>query len=125
MSEERGVNENAFWMFKRRTEKRKTELRTAMVSSSGETTENEEEVKSTYMEFYKTLLATIKATSPDESEAEQDVNKTFRANYYHVVFTLYIYIVWGKNQSRSMIFKLILEQLRKIFSGTTIAMEVR
>ena len=77
-SEERGVNENAFWKFKRRTEKRKIEQRTAMVNSSGETTENEEEIKCIYMEFYKTLLATTKATSPEESEAERDVNKTFR-----------------------------------------------
>ena len=77
-SEERGVNENAFWKFKRRTEKRKIEQRTAMVNSSGETTENEEEIKCIYMEFYITLLATTKATSPEESEAERDVNKTFR-----------------------------------------------
>ena len=27
-----------------------------------------------------------------------------RASYYHVAFTLYIYIVWGKNRSRSTIF---------------------
>ena len=46
------------------------------------------------------------------------------SGYYHIVFTLYIYIVLEKNRSRSTIFKAILEQLIKIFCGTTIDMEV-
>ena len=45
-------------------------------------------------------------------------------DYYHVVFTIYIDIVLEINRSRSRIFRSILEQLRKIFCGTTIAMEV-
>ena len=41
------------------------------------------------------------------------------------VFTLYSVVMLGKNQTRTMIFKSILEQLRKIFDRTTSRMEVR
>ena len=36
-----------------------------------------------------------------------------------VIITLYNVVVLEKNRTRSMIFKSILEQLRKIFDGTT------
>ena len=45
--------------------------------------------------------------------------RDLRPSYYHFVFTLYSVVVFEKNLSRSTIFKLILEQLRKIFDRTT------
>ena len=46
-----------------------------------------------------------------------------RPSYYHViitfVFTLYSVVVLEKNRTRTVIFKSILEQLRKIFDRTT------
>ena len=50
---------------------------------------------------------------------------TFVLRCHHVVFTLYVYIVLEKYQSRLTIFKSMLEQLRKMFRNTTIAMEIR
>ena len=41
------------------------------------------------------------------------------------VFTLYSVVMLEKNQTRTTIFKSILEQLRKIFDRTTSGMEVR
>ena len=48
-----------------------------------------------------------------------------RPSYYLVAISLYSVVVLEKNQTRSTIFKSILEQLRKMFDRTTWRMEVR
>ncbi len=77
--EGRGVNENAFWKYKRQTEQRKTEYKTAMLDSNGQRVEDEESVKKVYTDFYKTLLETPKADTQEEEQAEEQVNNIFES----------------------------------------------
>ena len=53
------------------------EQKTVMITNTGQITEDEEGIKEMYMELHETLLATKKATSTREGEAESDVNRTF------------------------------------------------
>ena len=72
------INENAFWVYKRRMRGKKCEQKTAMITNTGEMTEDEQSIKNVYMDFYKTLLSTKNATTAEEIEAEKNVNRTFR-----------------------------------------------
>ena len=57
---------------------KKCEQKTAMITNTGEMTEDEQSIKNVYMDFYKTLLSTKNATTAEEIEAEKNVNRTFR-----------------------------------------------
>ena len=72
-----GMDQGAFWKFKKKLDGKKREERTAMKDSTGRIIEDKEGILNIYEQFYKELLQTPQANYENEKEKEREIEETF------------------------------------------------
>ena len=75
--ETRGLNENMFWEYKKKTTKRIDNTQTAMKNERRDIVEDINEIKEVYAKFYEDLLQTPKAETEKEKKDEDGINEVF------------------------------------------------